>query len=532
LQIPDKGEAAGEFRFKANNVLGASALKFIARGSGPPTAEAKMEESVSVRPAVAYRTQLTLGRFEGSRKDIPLTRDLYTEKRKVEAAVSSVPLVWGQGLIDWLDDYPYLCTEQLVSKGVAGLMLLSHPEFGTVRSHAGASSLSALTVLQSRQNESGGFGLWTSSPDTAEFPTVYAAQYLLEARDRGQKFAPALLSGLDDWLTRFASAPAPTLADVRWRAYAVYLLARQGIKPSSALANVEQELSHRYPQAWPTDLAAGWLAATYRLMQRNNDADRIIAKVPWSREKRDIGYEVYYDSVVHDAQLLYILARHFPVRLNAVPVTVLEDVGTAASGNQIHSLSAAWTLLALDAYAKAAGAAGKLGIAETGKDGRERALPARPGIMPKADVSANAVKVQFAKEGQVAAYYAVNESGFDRNPPAAADQGIEIIHEFLDLRGNVVTKVKVGEEFLVRVRLRATKREIVPQIALVDLLPGGTEAVLELRPAADSSTRARIPRWPGNGRVMRRCRSVCPINRTGGRNTPMCVTTAWCFMAI
>ena len=486
LQVPDKREAAGEFRFKANAVLGPAALKFIARRGG---AEARMEESVSVRPAVAYRTQLTLGRFENGRTVVPLTRDMYNENRKVEAAVSSVPLVWGQGLIAWLGDYPYACTEQLVSKGTAALLLASRPEFGTVRDRAASSPASAVSVLQSRQNDSGGFGLWSSSPDTAEFPTVYAAQFLLEANERGQKISPALLTGVDGWLARFALTPASSLADGRWRAYAVYLLARQGIKPTSALSNVEQELSHRYPQAWPTDLSAGWLAATYRLMQRNNEAERIIAKVPWSRQKHDLGEEIYYDPVVHDAQLLYILARHFPARLSAVPATVLEDLAGAASGNRIDSLSAAWTLLALDAYAKTAGATGKLGVAEIGKDGRERALAVTPGSMPKADLSTNAAKVQFAKEGALAAYYAVNESGFERKSPASAvDQGIEIIHEFLDLNGNPVAKVKVGEEFLVRLRLRATKRDRISQIAVVDLLPGGTEAVLELRPPSDSST--------------------------------------------
>ena len=485
LQVPDKRDGAAEFRFKANAVLGPAAVKFIARRGG---AEARMEESVSVRPAVAYRTQLTLGRFEGGRTVVPLTRDMYPENRKVEAAVSSVPLVWGQALIAWLGDYPYACTEQLVSKAMASLVLASRPEFGTVRDRAASSPANAVSALQSRQNDSGGFGLWSSSPETAEFPTVYAVQFLLEAKDRGQKFSPALLNGLDEWLARFASTPASSLADARWRAYAAYLLARQGIKPAGALSNVEQELSHRYPQAWPTDLSAGWLAATYRLMQRTNDAERIIAKVPWSRQKRDWGEEVYYDPVVHDAQLLYILARHFPARLSAVPATVLEDLGSAASGNRIDSLSAAWTLLALDAYAKAAGATGKLGIAEIGKDGRERALAATPGAMPKAEVSTNAAKVQFAKEGALAAYYAVNESGFERKPPATAvNQGIEIIHEFLDLRGNPVAKVRVGEEFLVRLRLRATTRDRIPQIAVVDLLPGGTEAVLELRPPADSS---------------------------------------------
>jgi alpha-2-macroglobulin len=109
--------------------------------------------------------------------------------------------------------------------------------------------------------------------------------------------------------------------------------------------------------------------------------------------------------------------------------------------------------------------------------------------MPKVGVSTNAAKVQFGKDGPLPAYYSLNESGFDRNAPTAAvSNGIEIIREFLDLKGTPVTQVKVGEEFLVRLRLRATKRDRLPQIAVVDLLPGGTEAVLELRPVADSST--------------------------------------------
>jgi alpha-2-macroglobulin len=66
-------------------------------------------------------------------------------------------------------------------------------------------------------------------------------------------------------------------------------------------------------------------------------------------------------------------------------------------------------------------------------------------------------------------------------------QGVEIFREFLDVKGVPVTRVTVGEEFLVRLRLRTTRRDRLPQIAVVDLLPGGVEAVLELQPPADTS---------------------------------------------
>jgi hypothetical protein len=278
------------------------------------------------------------------------------------------------------------------------------------------------------------------------------------------------------------------------RAYAVYLLVRQGIKPTAAIANVEQELTHRYEKTWQTDLAAAYLASSYRLMQRNDEAERIIKNVPWSQQKKDFADESYYDPTGHDTQLLYLIARHFPNRLAGVPVATLDGIGTSISGNGVNSLSAAYTLLALDAYAKAATSTVKFGISEVSREGRERAIPFpanSSSTMPKVAVSESASKVQFSKatsNGELPGYYLINESGFDRNPPSAAiNQGIEIIHEFLDMKGNVITQVKVGEEFLVRLRLRSTNKDMVQQVAVVDLLPGGVEPVLELQPAADSS---------------------------------------------
>jgi uncharacterized protein YfaS (alpha-2-macroglobulin family) len=130
----------------------------------------------------------------------------------------------------------------------------------------------------------------------------------------------------------------------------------------------------------------------------------------------------------------------------------------------------------------------KLGVVEIGKDGKERPLPLSAGTMPKAVVPETAAKVQFTKDAALAAYYLLNESGFDRYPPTAeVTDGIQIVREILDLKGSPMTQFHVGEEFLMRIRVRATSRDRVAQIAIVDLLPGGVEAVLELQPQSDGS---------------------------------------------
>jgi uncharacterized protein YfaS (alpha-2-macroglobulin family) len=494
LQIEDKKEGVAEFRFKANSTLGSAALKFFARRSN---AQAKMDESVSVRPAVPFRTQLTLGRVNNAKEQIPVKRDLFTQLRQVDASVSTLPLVWGQGLVAYLDNYTYSCTEQLVSKGMSALIITSRPEFGNVK---GKETLAnAYSILQSRQNDSGGMGLWTSSPTTAEFATVYSAHFLIEAKERGQQIPPGVLDRVNNWLSRFATTPANSLSAGRARAYAVYLLTRQGIRSNAALSNVEQELTKRYAPAWQSDLAAAYLASTYRLIQRNDDAERIIRNLKWADEsKHDWLENVYYDPLVHDAQYLYLISRHFPTRLGSLPPTLLDGVARTVSGGNANSLSAAYTLIALDAYAKATGTAMKLGISEIGKDNRERVLPLPASSIPKVNISENAAKVQFSKDGTLPAYYAFNESGFDRAAPTTVvSQGVEIVREFVDMKGNPLTKPKVGEEFLVRIRLRSTQLDNVSQVAVVDLLPGGVEAVLEIKPAADSSEGADVTAAPG-----------------------------------
>ena len=499
LQIAEKKEGVGEFRVKANAVLGAAGLTFTARRGA---ASARVEESVGVRPATAFRTQLTLGRLDGASATVPLAREMYSDRRKVEAAVSLLPLVWGQGLTAYLDNYEYTCTEQLISKGVSALMLIARPEFGFIRKPDAQPLDATFSTLRGRANDQDGLGLWASTPQTAEFPTVYAAHFLVEAQGHGQKIPQDILTRLDAWLTRFALTPASSLGDARLRAYAVYLLARQGIKPNAALSNVEQELTNRYTKAWPTDLAAAYLASTYRLMQRNDDADRIVKAVPWSTQKKDFGDEVYYDAVVHDAQLLYLLAKHFPARLGATPPVALETISTAVSGNRASSLSAAYTLLALDAFAKAAVGTVTLGISEIGKDGRERALPLPSGAIPKVGIAETVAQVKFSQRGAALAYYAINESGYDKRPPSAElSQGVEIVREFVDAKGTPLSRVTVGDEFFVRLRLRATSRDRQPQIAIVDLLPGGVEPVLELQAPADSST-------PGADPAMQRQRGM------------------------
>jgi uncharacterized protein YfaS (alpha-2-macroglobulin family) len=97
--------------------------------------------------------------------------------------------------------------------------------------------------------------------------------------------------------------------------------------------------------------------------------------------------------------------------------------------------------------------------------------------------------VDLEKLNGAHAYYLLSESGFDRTvPDTELKQGIEVVSEYQDLDGKplaIPAQVKVGEEFLVQLRVRAMERNSVEQIALIALLPGGVEPVIQRAAVVD-----------------------------------------------
>ncbi len=482
LDIASGKEASAHYRLRATDKLGGATLTFSAQIGN---AKARMEETMSVRPPVPFRTQLSVGRSDKRSLTLPLQRTLYDEFREVKATTAYSPLAWTQGLSAYLENYPYLCTEQLVSQGMPALLFAHHAELGAIKGKATVGDV--IQMLRSRQNAEGGFGLWAGSTLVEDWPSLYAVHYLLEAGDHGEAVPQDMLTQANHWLRRIAGPRGNSLIDMRKRAYAIYLLTRQGIVATELLGTLQTELDARYAKQWPTDLTAAYVAASYRLLQQRELAEKIIRHVPWANNQLDFE-DVYYDTLNHDAQVIYLLAKHFPQRLDSISDAVLDNLGRQISANQYNSLSAAYLLLAMESYTQAAQAqSGQLQILGVDAQGKASALSLAGSLLHMTSVPATAKQLQFTKDSDLPSFYSVSESGFDRpGTTAVADvrNGLEIVREYTDMKGNPVASVTVGDEFLVRLRVRAIDREQAASIAVVDLLPGGVEPVINRVPAA------------------------------------------------
>jgi uncharacterized protein YfaS (alpha-2-macroglobulin family) len=74
-------------------------------------------------------------------------------------------------------------------------------------------------------------------------------------------------------------------------------------------------------------------------------------------------------------------------------------------------------------------------------------------------------------------FYQLTEAGFDKNlPQDAVKEQLEVMREYRNAKGELVTKPIVGEQLKAVLRLRSFSKDChCDHLAVVDLLPGGLE---------------------------------------------------------
>ena len=493
VQIDPLREGVAVFHFRARAQLGSAAVTFAASWQSH---SARLVSAVSVRPATAYVTDVLAGYFTGA-ADVAVPRTLYPDFRKLKVAVSALPLVVMDGLAEYLNDYPHLCTEQLVSRGFPALVIERRPDLASTvvpRPKSGAAAAALIDVLRSRQNAEGGFGLWSASVESDEFASVYAVHWMLEAHDQGVSIPDDLLQRGLVWLQRYANSAVADdgssgLAGLRNRAYATYLLARTGQVTTPIVAGLRGSLDSRYPHDWRDDVTAAYLAATYELQKQDREASVLIERVAARLGKpAPARFEHYFDGTIRDAQVLYLLARHFPARARALDPIALQGLVAPLARGEYNTLSAAFLVLGFDAYAASVpgNALARFSVAESVAGAKPAPLELQGQLILRSGFDADAGILHLSNDSGVTGFYAITEAGFDRKPPAGAvQQGMEIQRDYLDPEGQPVQAVKTGEEITVRLRLRAVDPAFIANVAVTDLLPGGFELGTQSATTAD-----------------------------------------------
>jgi len=478
LTIAEGREAVATFEVTATEALGNGELRFLVSGAKQ---EATRTATLSVRPASAYRSVTQAGSVKGGNAELKVQRNLFDQLATRELTVSLLPLGLGAGVVDYLESYPHLCSEQLSSRAAPALVFMKRPDWGYPQEKAKAAYERAFSILRQRQNEDGAFGYWAANSYTSDPLDVYIALMLTEAKERGLPAPADVKQKTLTMLKQLVIGPPADFNNARLKAMALYVLARNDITAPGPTAEVAEWLN-RQPGS-KSDLAYVYLAGAYQLTNAKDSAQKLIEKFELA-DKTVPDSQWYYDDHVYRAQVLYVVAKHFPARLDAVGPKLLGLLAQSISGG-VHSLSAAWSLYALDAYATAIEGSGMGGLGHVtveAKDGAGKwsAVSLGNGLTVKSPFAAGVAAYRISAKDGPMVFFSLTEGGFDKDvPKTAVKEGVELIHTLEDESGNEVSKVALGDEVFVRLKTRSliTGRTLY-NMAIVDMLPSGFELVL------------------------------------------------------
>ncbi|KAF5406804.1 MAG: Alpha-2-macroglobulin bait region domain protein [Candidatus Udaeobacter sp.] len=369
LRIAEGHEQSAKFRFHVNDMLGSGETKFVARRNG---IETRRRATLSVRPAVPYATDVRSGNFKKGHVDVQITRAIYSEFAKREAAVAAMPLGLAHGLYVFLKDFPHGCSEQITSGAFCRLLLSDEGDFGLSRAEVNTQLEKTFATLRRRQNDQGAFGYWAPETDQKiSFNSVYVMDFLSTAKTAG--FAPPadmFASGLR-YLQKMVTLEPSTLADARTIAYGIYVLTREGVVTTNYILNLRDYLDQHQADIWQNDVTGVYLAGALKLLHKDKDADDLIGAYKIANDSSG-DYDDFCQPLGANAQYITVLARTFPARLKGISAAEFEHILQPIGRGEFNTLSAAYAVSALKSYSHAiAQTLPVLSIGEIHKDKRE-----------------------------------------------------------------------------------------------------------------------------------------------------------------
>ena len=480
VAVAEGDEGRALFRMRASDSPGAASVTFAGRVND---VSVERRATLSVRPATAFQTTVDAGFEADGQAKVILPRRLHEAFADRRVTASASPLALADGLLKYLKTFPHACTEQIVSKAFPQLGLLEAEAGGVDRQDYRALFRDTIALLRPRQNADGGFLFWSTSRESAAFPSVYVAHFLTDARELGMPVPDDLYARSGDYLLRIAGGPdahAPfDLATARTRAYAIYLLTRRGRVTTNYLNALQESLEVGAADEWRSGLASAYMAASHALLRNDVLANELIEGYPLGESSRpDADFDT---GLGRDAVYVHLLARHFPERMARLDGDAVRRLVAPVFEDRFNTLSAAYTVLALGAIHRHLEARGELSppaITAQAADGPVE-VDVAPGVFARASLPVSVERLDISGAAPGGIYYTASESGFDVEVPTERmAEGIELDRIYLDADGEPVERIRVGDELMVRLRVRSTGG-LVRNVSVTDLLPGGFEIVTE-----------------------------------------------------
>ena len=480
LSVPYGTEKMWSFAVKALSYLGNAEIKTtteIRDGSETVLSSRATTSNLSVRPITTYKTMIKTGTIKASTVHVRnFTTDMYPEFADVKLYISSNNAIIAKPLFQYLTQYEYPCTEQLVSTTMPYATMPTNEILGTTYAESKTKVGTTIATLKNRQNDDGSFDLWAggdmsrdneSDAHTA-YLTAYVTLFLDIAKKSGFDVPKNMISRALDYLRTYAGTHIDNDTDASAHAFVIYVLTENGYITTGYIDAFE-EYANENIKNWKYDLMGSYIATAYKLLKQDAKANSLITKYRSStRSKSDVS-NMFRNNVADDAMYAYLVNNYFGTIAN----DEFGDTITEYINNGDYSSYTAATIIM--------GATGNLNATRVSSDdisitadGTIIELKNNDGnIIADIPTTARQMTIKCKRcDRKSPLYFTTISGGFPTNTKSESN-GIEISREYFDSDGNRITSATVGDTITVKIFVRSRRGDIIPNIVITDLVPGG-----------------------------------------------------------
>jgi uncharacterized protein YfaS (alpha-2-macroglobulin family) len=469
--------AAGERRREAFELRAQQVgrMQLAVRVRGPHGVEVRRRLAFEVKVPAGDVKRLTVAALAPRGGKLTLSRallqDLIPARSKISLSVGPLAGFDVPGLLASLDRYPYGCAEQTTSRALPLLYVNEVSKRIGIGNDAQIRQLidGAIARVFEMQDSAGAFGIWGPS-DGDMWLTSYVTDFLTRAREAGYAVRQQPFSRALDRLQNFISYAQDFEKGGEGRAYALYVLARNGRAPIGELRYyVDTKLA-----AFSTPLAQAQLGAALAMLGDKPRAELAIEaalKLMDAREDADSRRD--YGSGMRDGAAVLTLVAESGIAKPVLPRLI--DVLAKAYAKKAYTSTQeqAWLLLATHALGEEAKT---LSLAINGQPHRGSLLRG----ISAAELDGEGVVVSNTSETGVEAVISVVGAALTPEPAIAKKLSIERSYYTLDgrkidLKSAAGGRSELSQNDRLVVVLKVEAEQTGGRILLVDRLPAGLE---------------------------------------------------------
>ena len=468
------GERKSErISFKPKDV-GPVTLKAVV--SGPGDIAIKREMTFDVLPPAGDIKRTTISSLKANGGKLTLSSDLIHDlipsRTRINVSVGPTARFDVPSLLTHLDRYPYGCAEQTVSRAMPLVYANAvAAQLGIAEDRALKERIQgAVTRVFEMQDSSGAFGVWGPS-DTNLWLTAYVTDFLTRAKETGTAVPKEGFNRALDKLQNFISYAEDFDKGGEDRAYALYVLARNGRAPIGELRYYADTRIDRFS----TPLAKAQVGAALAMMGDKERAERAFgaALTMMGDATPDAGYRSDYGSALRDSAALVTLASETGIAKSETPKLANVIAKAYETRTYTSTQEQAWMLLAAKALNDDVKGT-KLSV-----DGKPVTGTVMRGLTPAQLKNGGLV---ITNDGDAATDAVVSVIGAALTPEPAVSKGFKIERQAFTLDGKKVdlksmsggkSDVKQNDRFVIA--LKVTSEEAGGRVMLVDHMPAGFE---------------------------------------------------------